>query len=61
MKCEVCDQEFVNSEELKRHMEESHPMGEEEGEKPDLMDDPGLQGRMRPEQNEMPDAERSSR
>lgn len=39
MKCDICDQEFANSEEIKRHKEEVHPMGEE-GKKPDLMETP---------------------
>lgn len=54
MKCDICNQEFANSEEVKRHKEEVHPMGEESGEKPDLME--------KPSENEMPEAaERSSR
>ncbi len=28
MKCEMCDMEFNNSEELKRHQEEAHPKDE---------------------------------
>jgi Zinc finger, C2H2 type len=28
VKCDVCDKEFSNSEELKRHQEEAHPMDE---------------------------------
>jgi hypothetical protein len=40
VKCDVCDQEFANSEEVKRHKEQVHPMGEEDGEKPDLMETP---------------------
>lgn len=40
MRCDICDQEFANSEEVKRHKELAHPMGEEEGEKPDLMETP---------------------
>ena len=42
MKCEICDQEVANSEEMKAHMEREHPLderGEEELEKPDLMPD----------------------
>ena len=35
MKCDICDQEFANSEEVKRHKEQVHPMGEDEGEKLD--------------------------
>lgn len=30
MKCDVCDKEFNNSEELKRHKEEVHPIDEQE-------------------------------
>jgi len=40
VKCDICDQDFANSEEVKRHKEQMHPMGEEEGEKPDLMETP---------------------
>ena len=29
MRCEVCDAELANSEELKAHMEREHPLGEE--------------------------------
>jgi hypothetical protein len=39
VKCDICDQDFANSEEVKRHKEQAHPMGEE-GEKPDLMETP---------------------
>lgn len=38
MKCDICDHEFLNSEEVKRHKEEVHPTGEGDGEKPDLME-----------------------
>lgn len=52
MKCDICDQEFANSEEVKRHKEQVHPIGEGDGEKPDLM----------PEENEKPEpAESRSR
>ena len=34
MKCDVCDKEFNNSEELKRHQEEVHPM--DQGETPEM-------------------------
>ena len=44
MKCDICDQEFANSEEVKRHKEQVHPMGEG-GEKPDPAETP----------NEMPE------
>jgi hypothetical protein len=53
VKCDICDQEFANSEEVKRHKEEVHPMGEGDGEKPDLMENST--------ESEMPEpAERSS-
>ena len=29
MKCDICNQEFANSEEVKAHKEEAHPMGDE--------------------------------
>ena len=45
LKCDICDQEFANSEEIKRHKEQVHPMGEGEGEKPDLMEEP-VEGEM---------------
>ena len=40
VKCDICDQEFANSEEVRQHKEQVHPMGEEDGEKPDLMETP---------------------
>jgi hypothetical protein len=58
LKCDICEQEFANSEEVKNHKEEAHPMGEGGGEKPDLMENPG----MKPEESEMPEpAERRTR
>jgi hypothetical protein len=33
VKCDICNQEFANSEEVKAHKEEAHPMGDEK-EKP---------------------------
>ncbi len=43
MKCDICDEEFPNSEALKAHRERDHPMGEEskepELEKPDFLAD----------------------
>jgi hypothetical protein len=54
VKCDICDQEFANSEEVKRHKEQVHPMGEDEGEKPDLMETPGMNG-MEPDSSEMPE------
>jgi hypothetical protein len=29
MKCDVCDEEFANSEALKAHMEREHPVGDD--------------------------------
>ena len=43
MKCEICDAEVANSEELKDHLEREHTLeerGDEELEKPDLIDQP---------------------
>jgi len=43
MKCDVCNEEFANSEEVKLHKEREHPMDErkdEELESPDRMDTP---------------------
>lgn len=37
MKCEICGQDFANSEEIKAHMERDHETGDEELEKPDMM------------------------
>ena len=37
MKCDLCDKEFNNSEELKRHQEQVHPM--DQGEVPDTKDE----------------------
>ena len=50
MKCDLCDKEFNNAEELKQHKEEVHPMDQREV--PDDMDkkNPEVKG-------EMPDAE----
>jgi hypothetical protein len=28
MKCDICNQEFANSEEVKAHQEEAHPIGD---------------------------------
>jgi hypothetical protein len=39
VKCDLCDQEFANSEEVKRHKEQVHPMGDE-GLKPEEGDTP---------------------
>ena len=54
----MCGQEFANSEEIKNHKEQAHPMGEGDGEVPDLMENPG----MKPEESELPEpAERRTR
>ncbi len=45
MKCDLCDKEFNNSEELMQHKEQVHPMDDRE--MPDLA----------PEKREMPDSE----
>ena len=43
MKCDVCNEEFANSEEVKLHKERVHPLderksGDENLEQPDMMD-----------------------
>lgn len=44
MKCDICDEEFANSEEVKLHKERVHPLDERVSgdddnlEKPDMMD-----------------------
>lgn len=44
MKCDICDEEFANSEEVKLHKERDHPMdernvqGDEQLEAPDQLD-----------------------
>jgi hypothetical protein len=55
MKCDLCDQEFANSEEVKRHKEQMHPMGEGDGEKPDLMENPGMSDGVKPFESEVPE------
>ena len=37
MKCELCQKEFNNTDELKRHMEQVHPM--DEADVPDMKDE----------------------
>jgi hypothetical protein len=42
VKCDICQQDFANSEELKAHMERDHPLderGDEELEAPDMAPD----------------------
>ena len=58
VKCDLCDQEFANSEEVKRQKEQVHPMGEE-GETPDLMETPAMNG-LTPEESDVP-AEQGNR
>jgi hypothetical protein len=44
VKCDICEREFANSEELKDHMEREHPLderGDEELEAPDMAPEPG--------------------
>ncbi len=49
MKCDMCDKEFNNSEELKRHQEQVHPVDEQ--------DNPEM-GRDNPEiKREVPDSD----
>jgi hypothetical protein len=51
VKCDLCDKEFNNSEELKRHKEQVHPM--DESETPDV-------DRENPEiKRETPDSDRT--
>jgi hypothetical protein len=52
VKCDLCDQEFTNSEEVKRHKEQVHPMGEG-GQTPDLMQTPAMNG-LTPEESAEP-------
>jgi hypothetical protein len=43
LKCEICKQDFANSEELKAHMERDHTMEERDDaelETPDMIDRP---------------------
>lgn len=35
MNCDICGQEFANSEAVKAHKEEAHPMGDD-GKKPEM-------------------------
>jgi hypothetical protein len=36
VKCDICDEEFANSEAVKAHKERDHPMGEVKKEEPEL-------------------------
>jgi hypothetical protein len=54
VKCEICDQEVANSEEMKAHMEREHPLGErgdEELEKPDMLEEPEMPAPVVPGKN----------
>jgi len=60
MNCDVCNQEFANSEEVKRHKEQVHPMGD--GVDPDLLKNPGAIDGVDRNESEMPaPAERRNR
>ncbi|HET6309755.1 MAG TPA: hypothetical protein VFH00_01985 [Candidatus Nitrosotalea sp.] len=47
MKCDLCSEEFANSEEVNRHKEEMHPMGD--GKDLDIIENPGMSGSEVPE------------
>ena len=54
LKCEICDAEVANSEEMKAHMEREHPLderGDEELEKPDMMEEPAPSAPVIPGEN----------
>jgi hypothetical protein len=60
VKCNQCDQEFANSEDLKRHQEQSHPMGDVEGkehelETPDLVENSAMDGAVTRNPDEAPE------
>ena len=48
MKCDICNQEFANSEEVKAHKEEVHPLGDEKA-------TPVVNDGMQMDQTEMPE------
>ena len=52
MKCDLCSKEFNNSDELKEHVEEVHPM--DEGKVPDLDEENPEIKRELPESAEVP-------
>jgi hypothetical protein len=54
MKCDLCNEEFANSEEVKRHKEEMHPMGD--GKDPDIMANPGMIDSVEQSDSEVPEA-----
>ena len=55
MKCDICGQDFANSEEIKAHMERDHTLEEREEdaglEKPDMMRDEAEPAPAAPNQN----------
>jgi hypothetical protein len=53
MKCDVCNEEFANSEEVKRHKEQVHPMGD--GKEPDLLENVGMNDGTELKENETPE------
>ena len=61
MKCDLCEQEFANSEELKRHQERVHPMSDVEGEAAGMMERPAVDHGTAEAQDAPEPAERSAR
>jgi hypothetical protein len=60
MKCDICNQEFANSEAVTQHKEEVHPMGD--GKDPDLqapvlIENLGMSDGMEPNERETTDLE----
>jgi hypothetical protein len=53
MKCDSCNEEFANSEEVKRHKDQVHPMGD--GKEPELMENPGTSDSMEGNEAEVPE------
>jgi hypothetical protein len=64
VKCNLCNEEFANSEEVKSHKEQVHPMGD--GKDPlkanTLMEKPGMREGIETNESDMPEpAERRNR
>jgi hypothetical protein len=60
VKCDLCNEEFANSEEVKRHKEQVHPMGD--GKEPGLMENPQPSDGTERKESEVPEpAERATR
>jgi hypothetical protein len=53
MKCDLCNLEFANTEEVEKHKEQVHPMGD--GKDPDLMENVGIGPGMEQEESEVPE------